>query len=155
MTPRDGEPDTSTEASPEYAWRTHLAGRRPARSILAAAAFIALCGAVGVLYDSFVFAALGSAILFGSTSVYWLPRECRVHADRVEVVVFGRAFARPWSQFVACFRDSDAIFLSPTGSSTGLARFRGLTVFLPADADDVAAAIEHHVSGGRVEDGGA
>jgi hypothetical protein len=155
MTGPDGEPDAAPDAQPLYAWRTHLAGRRPVRSILAAAAFLALSAAVGILYSSIVFAALGCAILFGSTSAYWLPRVYRVHADRIEVVVLGRAFARPWSQFVACFRDSQAVFLSPTGSSTGLARFRGLTVFLPEDPDDVAEAIEHHVGGGRVENGGA
>lgn len=164
MTTREDERDSSsTDTIPDtpsqYAWRAHLAGRRPARSILTAVAFVALSVVVGVLYHSVIYGALGCAVLFGSTSAYWLPRHYRLHADRLEVVVLGRSFERPWSAFVACFRDGQAVFLSPTGSSTGLARFRGVTVFLPPDAGDLADVIEHHVIGvtpvERVEENGA
>jgi hypothetical protein len=158
MTTREEERDSSSgptgDTTPTHAWRVHLAGCRSARSVLAAAAFLALSGGVGVLYHSLTYAALACAVLFGSTVAYWIPRSYRLHTDRLEVVVFGRSYNRPWSQFVACFRDGDSVFLSPTGLSTGLARFRGTTVFLPSDADDLADIIEHHVTGERVEDSG-
>ena len=134
----------------EHAWRSHLAGRHPVRSVLAAVGFVALSVAVGALYHSLVYGGLVCAVLFGSTLAYWLPRDYRIHADRLEVVVLG-----PWSGYVACFRDGRAVFLSTTGSSTGLARFRGMTVFLPPDAHDVAAVIEHHVTGEQAQEDGA
>ena len=148
MNPAENEGDAPTLA-PARVWRIHMAARRPGRSVLAALAFVALSAATGALYRSPILSLLGLAVLFGSTAAYWTPREYRLYHDRVEVVVAGRVVSRPWSQFIACFRDTDAVFLSPTGLSTGLARFRGMTVFLPPDADDVAAEIEHHVSVGR------
>jgi hypothetical protein len=153
MNPPENEGDAATQV-PARVWRIHIAARRPGRSVLAALAFVALSAGVGALYRAPLYSAVGLALLFGSTAAYWIPREYRLYADRVEVVVAGRAVSRPWSQFLACFRDADAVFLSPTGLSTGLARFRGMTVFLPPDGDDVAAAIKHYVSIGR-EDNGA
>ena len=131
-----------------------MAARRPGRSALAALAFVGLSAGAGLASHTPVYSVVGLALLFGSTAAYWTPREYRLYEDRVETVVARRAVSRPWSHFVATFRDADAIFLSPTGLSTGLARFRGMTVFLPPDADDVSAAIEHYVSLGR-EDTGA
>ncbi len=153
MSPGDAEcADPGDE--PTRVWRIHLAARHPGKATLAGLAFVSLAVGVGLLYDAPLYTGIGLALLFGSTAAYWTPREYRLYPDRVETVVVGRAVSRPWSQFVACFRDSDAVFLSPTGLSTGLARFRGMTVFLPPDGDDVAAQIEHYVTAGR-EDSGA
>jgi hypothetical protein len=147
-----GEDDDSTGA-PTRVWRIHIAARRPRQSALAALAFVAIAVGLGVTYRAPIYSILGFGLLFGSTAAYWTPRHYKLYADRIEVVVMGRAAGRPWSQFLACFRDSDAVFLSPTGLSTGLARFRGLTVFLPPDGDDVAAEIEHYVTAGRNDSG--
>jgi hypothetical protein len=133
--------------APVFAWRVHLARERPLRALAGVTAMVGFAVGVGVLYRSVGVGVFAAAMLFGSTATYWLPRRYAVYADRVDIAHFGlrRPVAYPWNRFRACFSDGTALFLSPTGRPSGLARFRGLTLFLPPSGGAIADFVAEHV----------
>ena len=136
-----------TSMGPVHTWRVHLAARRGAFSLGVAAILLLVSVGVGWLYRAPVYGLLSAVVLFGSTASYWIPRRYRLYPDRVEIVYGGRwrPVGHPWSRFRACFVNRDALLLSPTGRPDGLARFRGLTLFLPPEHDAIVAYVRSRV----------
>ncbi|MDA1191267.1 MAG: hypothetical protein O3A46_06230 [Candidatus Poribacteria bacterium] len=140
--PHRNRPSHGTNTSLPYPlvrWTVHLAARRQLLSAAVGLALIVVAGLVGWAYRSPVFGALALVVLFGSTATYWLPRRYDLHPDRIEIrhLFLMKTVSYPLSRYRAFYRSGNALFLSPTGRSDGIARYRGLTLFLPNEPDEI------------------
>jgi hypothetical protein len=131
--------------APGATWTVHLARTRPGRALAGFACFVAVGVVVGVAQGQVLFGVLAFAALFGSTATFWLPRRYALFEDRIEMTPWGwrRPLVYPFARFRAAFADESSVFLSALDRTTGLARYRGLTVYLnPGDAELVARIVE-------------
>ena len=137
--------------TPRATWTVHLAWARPARALVGIASFLVTGVIVGVAQGRVLFGVLASVALFGSTATFWLPRRYALFDDRIEMTPcgWGRSVVYPFARFRAAFVDESSVFLSTTDRTTGIARFRGLTVYLNADSAELAARIAERVESRR------
>lgn len=98
---------------------------------------------VGIAGEKVGWSILAAAILVGSTTTFWFPRRYALFDDRIEVTPWGwrRPMVYPLARFRTAFVDGSSVFLSPTDQTTGIARFRGLTVHLNPEEIHLATEI--------------
>lgn len=131
--------------TPCATWTVHLARARPARALVGIVSFLVTGVIVGVAQGRVLFGALAFVALFGSTATFWLSRRYALFDDRIEMTPWGwrQPVVYPFARFRAAFADESSVFLSTTDRTTGIARFRGLTVYLnPGDAELAARIVE-------------
>lgn len=129
--------------APRVTWKVHLARRHPGRALIGAVAFLVVSWGVGVAGGGVTWGIFAGTVLLGSTTTFWFPRRYALFDDRLEVTPWGwrRPMVYPLARFRTAFVDKSSVFLSPTEETTGIARFRGLTVHLNPEDAHLAAEI--------------
>lgn len=136
--------------TPRATWTIHLARAKPERALVGIGSFLFVGAVVGVSQGGALLGVLAVGVLFGSTVTFWLPRRYALFDDRIEMTPWGwsRAAVYPFARFRAAFVDRASVFLSTTERADGMARYRGLTVFLNPGAEAIAERIVQRVADG-------
>jgi len=126
-------------------WTVHLARRRPRQAAAALAVIVLGSAAAGYGFGSPFFGLLSFVLLTASISDHLFPLRCRIGADGVEVRGLLHRRRMAWRQVRRLARDDLGVKLSPLPRPSRLEAYRGIYLWFAGNADQVMAAIAHHM----------
>ncbi len=133
--------------NPEHclAWTVHLARRRPRQAAAVAAFVIGASVIAAYAFQSPFWGVLAALLLTASIGEYAFPLRFTLGRDGVEARGLIHRRRMSWRQVRRVLRDDLGVKLSPLPRPSRLDAFRGIYLWFDGNAEEVMAAITHHV----------
>lgn len=133
-------------------WRVHLARRRPRQAAAVAAFVIGTAALAAYAFGSPFYGVLAIVLLTASVGDYLFPLSFTLSESGVEARGLIHRRRMTWNQVRRVLRDDLGVKLSPLPRPSRLDAFRGIYLWFDGNAEEVLAAIDHHI--GREAAGG-
>lgn len=126
-------------------WTVHLARRRPRQAAAVAALIAAASVTATYAFQSPFWGVLAAVLLTASLGDFLFPLTFSL--DEAGIRARGLIHRRQmsWKQVRRVVRDDLGVKLSPLPRPSRLDAFRGIYLWFEGNADDVKAAIDHHI----------
>ena len=140
------------KAERRLAWTVHLARRRPRQAGAVAAFIIGTSLLAAYAFGSPFYGVLAAVLLPASVGDYLFPLTFTLSESGVDARGLIHRRRMTWNQVRRVLRDDLGVKLSPLPRPSRLDAFRGIYLWFEGNAEEVLAAIDHHV--GREAAGG-
>ena len=132
---------------PEHclAWSVHLARRRPRQAVLVAAFIIGPSVLAAYAFGSPFFGLLAAVLLTASVGDYAFPLRFTLSEGGIDARGLIHRRRMSGRQVRRVLRDDLGVKLSPLPRPSRLDAFRGIYLWFEGNAEEVMAAIDHHV----------
>ncbi|MDP6461911.1 MAG: hypothetical protein QGH59_09030, partial [Gemmatimonadota bacterium] len=121
----------------EICWRAWPLARRPAAGAFALLASALCVGVVARVSVDRLLTVLSAVVLFASFAPFFFPTRYRLDGKGVEIARPWRTWSRPWSDFRRVRIDRRVLLLSPYHRDTWRDSFRGETLLLEDNGEEV------------------
>ncbi len=133
-------------------WTVHLARRRPRQAVAVVVFIIGTSVLASYAFRSPFYGVLAAVLLTASVGDYLFPLTFTLSESGVEARGLIHRRRMTWRQVRRVLRDNLGVKLSPLPRPSRLDAFRGIYLWFEGNAEEVLAAIDHHV--GREAAGG-
>lgn len=133
------------KAERRLAWTVHLARRRPRQAAAVAAFIIGTSVLAAYGFGSRFYGVLAAVLLTASVGDYLFPLTFALSESGVEARGLLHRRRMSWRQVRRVLRDDLGVKLSPLPRPSRLDAFRGIYLWFDGNAEDVMAAVDHHV----------